>query len=288
MTSNRKRVLLFVIKSIFLIFRADDFTKSFLANLPFCRQPLLSLFYPFGFQYFVVLFRSPNCHISPQLPPLPLTHPPSRHQLPTSPVPLLHPVPTTDYSLSLSSFCLVPSVISFSLTLFLCRPFGQFFLVITVYSVANTNLCTSACVKFFYPTLSFSQCLIGFPISSAIPLPSFSFVLVQSGSSKSFLHSPFIPPLCPLSVLIINLLETFSHSKFPLSPTPLTSPRCPFKLPSPAHLTLLFYPVLLLFSTFFPKSLTIEFLFPIRRTSSIFSYLYNLTNLSHYLFEPVL
>lgn len=54
MTSNRKRVLLFVIKSIFLIFRADDFTKSFLANLPFCRQPLLFLFYPFGFQCFVV------------------------------------------------------------------------------------------------------------------------------------------------------------------------------------------------------------------------------------------
>ena len=232
--------------------------------------------------------RSLNCHISPQLPPLPLAHPPSRHQLPNSPVPLLHPVPTTDYSSSLSSFFLVPSIISFSLTLFLCRPFGQFFLVITVYSVANTNLCTSACVKFFYPTLSFSQCLIGFPISSAIPLPSFSFVLVQSGSSKSFLHSPFIPPLCPLSALIINLLETFSHSKFPLSPTPLTSPRCPFKLPSPAHLTLLFYPVLLLFSTFFPKSLTIEFLFPIRRTSPIFSYLYNLTNLSHHCFVPVL
>lgn len=55
MTSNRKRVLLFVLKSIFLIFRADDFTKSFLANLPFCRQPLLCIFYPFGFQCFVVL-----------------------------------------------------------------------------------------------------------------------------------------------------------------------------------------------------------------------------------------
>lgn len=55
MTSNRKRVLLFVIKSIFLIFRADDFTKSFLANLPFCRQPLLFLLYPFGFQCIVVL-----------------------------------------------------------------------------------------------------------------------------------------------------------------------------------------------------------------------------------------
>lgn len=55
MTSNRKRVLLFVIKSIFLIFHADDFTKSFLANFPFCRYPLLFLFYPFGFQYFVVL-----------------------------------------------------------------------------------------------------------------------------------------------------------------------------------------------------------------------------------------
>ena len=55
MTPNRKRVLLFVIKSIFLIFHADDFTKSFLANFPFCRHPLLFLFYPFGFQYFVVL-----------------------------------------------------------------------------------------------------------------------------------------------------------------------------------------------------------------------------------------
>lgn len=55
MTSNRKRVLLFVIKSIFLIFRADDFTKSFLANLTFCRQPLLFLFYPFSFQCFVVI-----------------------------------------------------------------------------------------------------------------------------------------------------------------------------------------------------------------------------------------
>lgn len=55
MTSNRKRVLLFVIKFIFLIFRADDFTKSFLANLPFCRQSLLFSLYPFGFQCFVVL-----------------------------------------------------------------------------------------------------------------------------------------------------------------------------------------------------------------------------------------
>lgn len=47
--------MLFVIKFIFLILRADDFTKSFLANLPFCRQLLLFLFYPFGFQCFVVL-----------------------------------------------------------------------------------------------------------------------------------------------------------------------------------------------------------------------------------------
>lgn len=74
MTSNRKRVLLFVIKFIFLIFRVDDFTKSFLANLPFCRQPLLFLFYPFGFQCFVVLLsfadQSPfgtasTAHLSP-------------------------------------------------------------------------------------------------------------------------------------------------------------------------------------------------------------------------------
>lgn len=156
MTSNRKRVLLFVIKSIFLIYRADDFTKSFLANLPFCRNPLLFLFYPFGFQCFVVLFRSPNCHISPQLPPLPLAHPPSRHQLPNSPVPLLHPVPTADYSSSFRSIlrpqygCFVVFISnSSSLILFLSRPFGHFFLVITVYSVAKTNLCTSPCVKFF-------------------------------------------------------------------------------------------------------------------------------------------
>lgn len=220
-------------------------TSLFVASL-YCPYSIHLVFNALSF-----FCRSPNCHISPQLPPLPLAHPPSRHQLPNSPVPLLHPVPTADYSSSLSSFFLVPSVISFSLTLFLCRPFGQFFLVITVYSVANTNLCTSSCVKFFYPTLSFSQCLIGFPISSAIPLPSFSFVLVQSGSSKSFLHRPFIPPLCPLSPLIINLLETFSHSKFLSSPTPSTFPRCPFNLLSAAHLTLLFYPVLLLFSTFF-------------------------------------
>lgn len=69
MTSNRKRVLLFVIKSIFLIFHADDFTKSFLANLPFCRQPLLLRLYPFGFQCFVVLSCSPISRLSAQLPP---------------------------------------------------------------------------------------------------------------------------------------------------------------------------------------------------------------------------
>lgn len=232
--------------------------------------------------------RSLNCHISPQLPPLPLAHPPSRHQLPNSPVPLLHPVPTTDYSSSLSSFFLVPSIISFSLTLFLCRPFGQFFLVITVYSVVNTNLCTSLFVKFFYPTHSFSQRFVCFPHFISYPPPTFSFVIVQSGSSKSFLHRPFIPPLCPLSPLIINLLETFSHSKFLSSPTPSTSPRCLFNLPSPAHLTSLLYPAQLLFSTFLPPSLPIEFLFHIRRTSPIFSYLYNLTNLSHHCFVPVL
>lgn len=232
--------------------------------------------------------RSPNCHISPQLPPLPLAHPPSRHLLPNSPVPLLHPVTTTDYSSSQSSFFLVPSVNSFSSIRLLCRPFGQFFLVTTVYSVANTKLCASPFVKFFYPTHSFSQRFVGFPHFISYPPPTFSFVLVQSGSSKSFLHRPFIPPLCPLSPLITNILEVFTHSKFLSSPTPLTSPRCPFNLPSPAHLTSLLYPVQLLFSTFFAPSLTIEFLFPIRRTSPIFSYLYNPTNLSHHRFEPVL
>lgn len=127
-----------------------------------------------------------------------------------------------------------------------------------------------------------------FPHFVSYPPPTFSFVIVQSGSSKSFLHRPFIPPLCPLSPLIINLLETFSHSKFLSSPTPSTSPRCLFNLPSPAHLTSLLYPAQLLFSTFLPPSLPIEFLFHIRRTSPIFSYLYNLTNLSHHCFVPVL
>lgn len=216
-------------------------------------------------------------------------------KLPNSPVPLLHPVPTADYSSSLRSIlfpqygCFVVFISNFSsLILFLSRPFGHFYLVITVYSDANKNLCTSPFVKFFYPTHSFSQRFVGFPHFISYPPPTFSFVLVQSGSSKSFLHSPFIPPLCPLSPLITNILEVFTHSKFLSSPTPLTSPRCPFNLPSPAHLTLLFYPVQLLFSTFFAPSLTIEFLFPIRRTSPIFSYLYNPTNLSHHRFEPVL
>lgn len=54
--------------------------------------------------------RSLNCHISPQLPPLPLAHPPSRHQLPNSPVLLLHPATKTDHSLSLRSFLFVPSL----------------------------------------------------------------------------------------------------------------------------------------------------------------------------------
>lgn len=112
-----------------------------------------SLYYSFSihlvFNALSFFSRSLNCHISPQLPPLPLAHPPSRHQLPNSPVPLLHPVPTTDYSLSLRSFFLVPAVNSSSSILLLCCYFGQFFLVITVYSVANTKLCTSLCVKFF-------------------------------------------------------------------------------------------------------------------------------------------
>lgn len=216
-------------------------------------------------------------------------------KLPNSPVPLLHPVPTADYSSSLRSIlfpqygCFVVFISNFSsLILFLSRPFGHFYLVITVYSDANKNLCTSPFVKFFYPTHSFSQRFVGFPHFISYPPPTFSFVLVQSGSSKSFLHRPFIPPLCPLSPLITNILEVFTHSKFLSSPTPLTSPRCPFNLPSPAHLTSLLYPVQLLFSTFFAPSLTIEFLFPIRRTSPIFSYLYNPTNLSHHRFEPVL
>lgn len=76
--------------------------------------------------------RSLNCHISPQLPPLPLAHPPSRHQLPNSPVPLLHPVPTTDYSLSLRSFFLVPAVNSSSSIRLLCRLYRQFLFANTV------------------------------------------------------------------------------------------------------------------------------------------------------------
>lgn len=180
-------------------------------------------------------------------------------KLPNSPVPLLHPVPTADYSSSLRSIlfpqygCFVVFISNFSsLILFLSRPFGHFYLVITVYSDANKNLCTSPFVKFFYPTHSFSQRFVGFPHFISYPPPTFSFVLVQSGSSKSFLHRPFIPPLCPLSPLITNLLETFSHSKFLSSPTPLTSPRCPFNLPSPAHLTSLLHPFQLRSAPFTP------------------------------------
>ncbi len=215
-------------------------------------------------------------------------------KLPNSPVPLLHPVPTADYSSSLRSIlfpqygCFVVFISNFSsLILFLSRPFGHFYLVITVYSDANKNLCTSPFVKFFYPTHSFSQRFVGFPPFRRYPPPTFSFVLVQSGSSKTFLHRPFLLPFHYQSPLIINLLETFSHSKFPSSPTPSTSPRCPFNLPSLGHVTSLPHPVELLFSPFLTPSLAIEFLFPIRRTSPIFSYLYNLTNLSHHRFVPV-
>lgn len=76
--------------------------------------------------------RSLNCHISPQLPPLPLAHPPSRHQLPNSPVPLLHPDPSADYSSSLSSFFLFLSVNSSSSIRLLCRLYKQFLFVNTV------------------------------------------------------------------------------------------------------------------------------------------------------------
>lgn len=76
--------------------------------------------------------RSLNCHISPQLPPLPLAQPPSRHQLPNSPVPLLHPDPSADYSSSLSSFFLFLSVNSSSSIRLLCRLYKQFLFVNTV------------------------------------------------------------------------------------------------------------------------------------------------------------
>ena len=101
-------------------------TSLFVASL-YCPYSIHLVFNTLSF-----FCRSPNCHISPQLPPLPLTHPPSRHQLPTSPVPLLHPVPTTDYSSSLSSFFLVPSVNSFSSIRLLCRLYRQFLFANTV------------------------------------------------------------------------------------------------------------------------------------------------------------
>lgn len=158
MTSNRKRVLLFVIKSIFW------FSVLMILLSLFWRTSLFvaSLYYSFSihlvFNALSLFCRSPNCHISPQLPPLPLAHPPSLHKLPNSPVPLLHPVPTVDYSSSLRSIlflqygCFVVFIgNSSSLILFLSRPFGHFFLVITVDPVVNTNLCTSPCVKFFLP-----------------------------------------------------------------------------------------------------------------------------------------
>lgn len=206
MTSNRKRVLLFVIKSIFLIFRADDFTKSFLANLPFCRQPLLFLFYPFGFQCFVVpLSFAELSHFTTAATATPRPPTVSASNCLTAPFPYSTP----------SQQPIIPRP-----KLPFARPFGQFFLVTTVYSVANTKLCTSPFVKFFYPTHSFSQCFVGFPHFISYPPPTFSFVLVQSDSSKSFLHRPFIPPLCPLSPLITNQLEIF-HILYCTPPPPL-------------------------------------------------------------------
>ena len=132
MTSNRKRVLLFIIKSIFW------FSVLMILLSLFWRTSLFvaSLYYSFSihlvFNALSFFCRSLNCHISPQLPPLPLAHPPSRHLLPNSPVPLLHPDPSADYSSSLSSLLLVPSGNSSSSILLLCRHFGHFLFANTV------------------------------------------------------------------------------------------------------------------------------------------------------------
>lgn len=101
-------------------------TSLFVASL-YCPYSIHLVFNALSF-----FCRSPNCHISPQLTPLPLAHPPSRHLLPNSPVPLLHPVPTTDYSSSLSSFFLFLSVNSSSSILLLCCRFMQFLFANTV------------------------------------------------------------------------------------------------------------------------------------------------------------
>lgn len=138
-----------------------------------------------------VTFRH-SCHRSP------LAHPPSQHQLPNSPVPLLHPVPTASYSSSLSSLLLVPSGNSSSSILLLCRHFGHFLFANTVSLSSFRSFLPRHCSwsrrqyeplyvivheVFFALRSPLVNASSVFHISSAIPLPSFSFVLVQFGSS---------------------------------------------------------------------------------------------------------
>ena len=211
-----------------------------------------SLYYSFSihlvFNALSLFCRSPNCHISPQLPPLPLAHPPSLHKLPNSPVPLLHPVPTVDYSSSLRSIlflqygCFVVFIgNSSSLILFLSRPFGHFFLVNTVQSVANTNLCTSPFVKslllyaLIQPTLRWFS-----PFHQLSPthffLCSCTIWLIKVIPTPSF-YTSSLPPIASHYQPIRNFL-TF---KIPLIPYPFNFSSLPFQPPitSPFNFTVL-------------------------------------------------
>lgn len=122
--------------------------------------------------------RLPNCHISPQLPPQPLAHPPSRHHLPNRPVPLLHPVPTADYSSSLSSLLFVPSFNS-SLSL-------QF-----IPSPIRTSARHRSWSSFILRSHSANALLVS-PISLAIPhlhFPLFLYNLAHQSHSYTVLLS---------------------------------------------------------------------------------------------------
>lgn len=134
--------------------------------------------------------RLPNCHISPQLPPQLLAHPPSRHHLPNRPVPLLHPVPTADYPSSLRSillpqyYCFVAPSVNSSLSI-------QF-----IPSPIRSSARHRSWSSFILRTHSANASLV-FPISLAIPHPLFLLFLYnlahQSHSYTVLLYLLFAP-----------------------------------------------------------------------------------------------
>lgn len=132
-----------------------------------------SLYYSFSihlvFNALSFFCRSPNCHISPQLPPLGIVHPPSLYHLPNSPVPLLHPVPTTDHSSSLRS------ILPCHYSLF-CRQYEA--LRVTVREVLLSYALIQPTLRWFSPfhqlsPTHFFLCSCTIWLIKVIPTPSF-------------------------------------------------------------------------------------------------------------------